>query len=181
MRSTLEPVPAERTPADTTAGNEREAGAPETPPPPPVADQAPQAATSALSMTRSVAGTYARFPAPGDRYRHRPAAGLLKVADQPLSTFSVDVDTASYANVRRYLGEGALPHRDAVRLEEIVNYFDYRYPPAAAGGDPIRISTDVGPAPWAPGTLLARIGLQTRALDVADLPPANLVFLIDVS
>ncbi|HET9010314.1 MAG TPA: von Willebrand factor type A domain-containing protein [Gemmatimonadaceae bacterium] len=98
----------------------------------------------------------------------------------PLSTFSVDVDRASYANVRRFLTGGSLPPRDAVRIEELVNYFPYA-DPAPEGRDPIRITTEVAPAPWNPAHDLVRIGLRARDVDMRRAPPSNLVFLIDVS
>jgi Ca-activated chloride channel family protein len=102
-------------------------------------------------------------------------------AANPLSTFAIDVDAASYANVRRFLlGTGQLPPRDAVRIEELVNYFDYDYPDP--GGDaPFSITTEVAPAPWNPAHRLVHVGLQGRRMDAASLPPANLVFLVDVS
>ncbi|MDQ3138191.1 MAG: von Willebrand factor type A domain-containing protein [Gemmatimonadota bacterium] len=101
-------------------------------------------------------------------------------AGTPVSTFSIDVDAASYSNVRRFIGEGTLPPVDAVRLEELVNYFSYRYPDRT-GRHPLAVSTEVGPCPWAPAHRLVRIGLQARRVPTADLPPSNLVFLIDVS
>ncbi len=98
----------------------------------------------------------------------------------PLSTFSSDVDAASYSNVRRFLVGGALPPRDAVRVEEMVNYFRYDYP-EPRGDQPVSITTEVSTAPWNTNHKLMLIGLQTRRIPVADLPPTNLVFLLDVS
>jgi Ca-activated chloride channel family protein len=106
---------------------------------------------------------------------------FLAARDNPLSTFSIDVDTASYANVRRFLDGGHLPPPDAVRLEELVNYFRYGDP---APGDrrPLAVRAEVGPCPWAPAHRLARIGLRARELPAhAPPPPRNLVFLVDVS
>ena len=81
----------------------------------------------------------------------------------PLSTFALDVDNASYTNVRRFLNEGQLPPRDAVRVEEMLNYFHYDYPaPAATSPDPVRISTELAVCPWNPAHQLARIGIQAR-------------------
>ncbi|MFL5578401.1 MAG: von Willebrand factor type A domain-containing protein [Gemmatimonadaceae bacterium] len=99
----------------------------------------------------------------------------------PLSTFSIDVDRASYGNVRRFIdGEGRLPPADAVRIEELINYFPYDY--GAPDGDaPFSVAADVAPAPWNREHRLVRIGLQGRKVDAAALPPSNLVFLIDVS
>jgi Ca-activated chloride channel family protein len=101
-------------------------------------------------------------------------------ATEPLSTFSIDVDTASYSNVRRFLTNGSLPPRDAVRVEELINYFPYRY--AAPTGDvPFAARLDVASAPWAPAHRLVRIGIKGRELTAATRPAANLVFLLDVS
>jgi Ca-activated chloride channel family protein len=98
----------------------------------------------------------------------------------PLSTFGIDVDPASYANVRRFLSEGRLPPKDAVRIEELVNYFDYDYP-SPAGEHPFSVTTEVAPAPWNPAHRLVHVGLQGRRVAEEELPPASLVFLLDVS
>ncbi|HET9684003.1 MAG TPA: von Willebrand factor type A domain-containing protein, partial [Gemmatimonadaceae bacterium] len=98
----------------------------------------------------------------------------------PLSTFSVDVDRASYANVRRFLTRGSLPPRDAVRIEELVNYFPYD-DPTPTGDLPLRISTELAPAPWNHDHDLLRIALRARDVDMRRAPASNLVFLIDVS
>jgi Ca-activated chloride channel family protein len=105
---------------------------------------------------------------------------FLSAKDNALSTFSIDVDRASYGNMRRFLTAGRLPPKDAVRIEELVNYFPYtlRQP---RGRDPIAITTEVAPAPWQPRHHLVRIALQARRIDVEKLPANNLVFLIDVS
>jgi Ca-activated chloride channel family protein len=113
-------------------------------------------------------------------YNHIVDNPFLTVAQNPLSTFAIDVDTASYSNVRRFLNEGKLPPKDAVRIEELVNYFTYDYP-APTGEHPVSVSPEVAPCPWDGNHLLARIGLQARRIDAAHLPPRNLVFLIDVS
>ena len=105
---------------------------------------------------------------------------FLTTASAPRSTFSIDVDHASYSNVRRFLRQGQQPPRDAVRLEELINYFPYDLP-APRGADPVAISTEVSTAPWNPAHRLVRIGLKGRPIDVDSLPPNNLVFLIDVS
>lgn len=105
---------------------------------------------------------------------------FLAAYSNPLSTFSIDVDAASYTNVRRFLNGGSLPPADAVRLEELVNYFPYHYPDRT-GEHPFAVTTETGPCPWAPEHRLVRIGLQSKRLATRDLPPSNLVFLIDVS
>ena len=100
--------------------------------------------------------------------------------DHPLSTFSIDVDTASYANVRRFLNGGRLPPPDAVRIEELINYFPYDYA-GPDGETPFAVHVDAASAPWKPEHRLVRIGLQGETVDLSDRPDANLVFLIDVS
>lgn len=102
------------------------------------------------------------------------------VAAAPLSTFSADVNTASYSNVRRMLNEGKLPPRDAVFLADMLNYFPYRYP-APAGDAPVSLTLDLADCPWKAEHKLARIGVQARALSPGQVPPRNLVFLIDTS
>ncbi|MDT8857131.1 VWA domain-containing protein [Paracoccaceae bacterium Fryx2] len=109
-------------------------------------------------------------------------ANPVKVtAEEPVSTFSVDVDTASYAIVRSSLMTGALPPAEAVRIEEMVNYFPYAYPAPAAGEAPFRPTVTVLPTPWNSGTRLVHVALQGRLPALADRPPLNLVFLIDTS
>lgn len=112
-----------------------------------------------------------------DRIEDNP---FLGVRSNPLSTFSIDVDRASYANVRRFIGNGQRPPVDAVRIEELVNYFPYTLP-APRGADPVSITSEVIPAPWQPQHRLVRIALQATRIETADLPPNNLVFLLDVS
>ncbi len=99
---------------------------------------------------------------------------------EPLSTFSIDVDAASYSNLRRMIEEGQLPPPDAVRIEEMINYFDYDYP-QPKGDVPFSITSEVSACPWEPKHRLVSIGLQGKAIPTADLPASNLVFLIDVS
>jgi Ca-activated chloride channel family protein len=105
---------------------------------------------------------------------------FLAARDNPLSTFSIDVDTASYANVRRFLHEERLPPPDAVRIEELVNYFRYTYP-APEGTEPLAVTTEVGPCAWNPEHRLVRIGMRARAVAAGQAPARNLTFLIDVS
>ena len=105
---------------------------------------------------------------------------FLSVASDPRSTFSIDVDTASYALVRRFLDSGSLPPPDAVRIEELINYFAYRYP-QPSGDAPVSIVTSLARAPWNPAHYLARVALQARHVEAGARPAANLVFLIDVS
>jgi Ca-activated chloride channel family protein len=106
--------------------------------------------------------------------------GWKLVANDPLSTFAADVDTASYTNVRRYLNSGRLPPPDAVRIEEFINYFSFDYP-EPAGERPFSVTTELGPCPWAPRHTLLLVGLQGKHIEARQIPPRNLVFLIDVS
>jgi len=99
---------------------------------------------------------------------------------EPLSTFSIDVDRASYSNIRRFINNGQRPPVDAVRVEELVNYFDYDYP-QPHGEHPFSISAEISDAPWNPKHKLVQIGIQGKTIPTANLPPSNLVFLIDVS
>ncbi|MBV8544694.1 MAG: von Willebrand factor type A domain-containing protein, partial [Acidobacteria bacterium] len=105
---------------------------------------------------------------------------FLSVADNPLSTFSVDVDRAAYSNVRRFLRDGQRPPRDAVRIEEMVNYFTYDYPDPS-GAQPFSVTTEVASCPWNERHRVLLVGLQGRRMKTADLPANNLTFLIDVS
>ncbi len=98
----------------------------------------------------------------------------------PVSTFSIDVDTAAYSNVRRFIQSGRLPMKDAVRIEELINYFNYDYP-QPADGQPFSVATEVATCPWNPQNRLVQIGLQGKRIATEDMPPSNLVFLIDVS
>jgi Ca-activated chloride channel family protein len=100
--------------------------------------------------------------------------------DQPLSTFSIDVDRAAYSNVRRFLNSGQLPPADAVRVEEMINYFDYQYK-APGGPDPVAIYTDMAVCPWNQEHQLVRIALKGKTVKTNELPASNLTFLIDVS
>ncbi|WP_257667616.1 vWA domain-containing protein [Parapedobacter tibetensis] len=99
---------------------------------------------------------------------------------EPLSTFAIDVDAASYSNVRRFINNGQLPPTDAVRIEEMVNYFQYNLK-GPSNGDPVAIHTELSIAPWNPKHQLLRIGLKAKSVPTDQLPPSNLVFLLDVS
>ena len=115
-----------------------------------------------------------------ERYQKQPDQPVKAVAQEPVSTFSIDVDTGSYANVRRFLTNGEQPPKDAVRIEEIVNYFPYNYP-LPTGTHPFAIHTQTVDSPWQPEAKLIKIGIQAQDLVKKELPPANLVFLVDVS
>ncbi|QTD33636.1 vWA domain-containing protein [Pseudomonas fluorescens] len=105
---------------------------------------------------------------------------IHSVAETPVSTFSADVDTGAYANVRRLLNQGRLPPEGAMRLEEMVNYFPYDYA-LPSDGSPFGVTTELAASPWNPNTRLLRIGIKASDREVAELAPANLVFLVDVS
>jgi Ca-activated chloride channel family protein len=116
----------------------------------------------------------------GERYARIDENPFLEASRAPLSTFSIDVDTASYSNTRRFLNEGQLPPRDAVRIEELVNYFSYDYP-QPAGDAPFSVKAEVAECPWNTQHRLVQVGLQGKRVSTEEMPPANLVFLVDVS
>jgi Ca-activated chloride channel family protein len=105
---------------------------------------------------------------------------FVSVVNEPLSTFSIDVDKASYSNIRRYINNGSKPPKDAVRIEEMINYFNYEYP-EPNGEHPIGLYTEIAACPWQPEHKLLHIGLQGKRISDEKLPPSNIVFLIDVS
>ncbi|WP_428262382.1 YfbK domain-containing protein [Haliangium sp.] len=149
------------------------------PPPRPVA---PAPATKqALVLTQPP-------PPPGDaggemsreQYDEIDENPFRAATEAPLSTFSIDVDTASYSNMRRFLNESRMPPRDAVKIEELINYFSYDYP-EPKGKHPFAVHTEVSVAPWNPSHRLVKIGLQGKRVSTEELPPSNLVFLMDVS
>jgi Ca-activated chloride channel family protein len=106
--------------------------------------------------------------------------GFQKVTDEPVSTFSIDVDAASYSNVRRYLNANELPPAGAIRTEEMINYFKYSYP-QPTGKDPFSINTEISACPWNKENRLVLIGLQGKNIHADNLPASNLVLLVDVS
>lgn len=162
--------------AKGVALNERYAPPP--PPPPPVGMPAPMAP----------AMTYAQIvpqPMPGDVNRDKYADVKINsvklVADEPVSTFSIDVDTASYSNVRRMLNAGHLPPKDAVRIEELINYFDYDYALPKSKSTPFETTVKVVPSPWAEGRQLMHVAVQGYDINRDARPPLNLTLLVDVS
>ncbi|MBJ2246466.1 vWA domain-containing protein [Pseudomonas haemolytica] len=156
--------------------------------PPPVAElqSAPVPATFAKRMAMPAPmqmqerATLDLRSEPREQYANLPDNPVHRVAEMPVSTFSVDVDTGSYANVRRFLNQGSLPPEGAVRLEEMLNYFPYHYA-LPTDGSPFGVTTELAATPWNPRTKLLRIGIKASDRAVADLAPANLVFLVDVS
>ncbi|MBV7256325.1 VWA domain-containing protein [Pacificimonas sp. WHA3] len=169
------------------------ANAVKTVPPPPspsaVAPATHVAHDAAIMVTGSrIAGPaapparYAPYAEPDrEQYQDIERSEVVRVADVPVSTFSIDVDTGSYANVRRFLTDGRLPPSDAVRVEEMINYFNYRYPVPRDRSKPFSVNVDAAVTPWNRDTHLVRIGLKGYDIDRSERPPANLVFLIDTS
>ncbi|BDW83204.1 hypothetical protein MACH24_26420 [Erythrobacter sp. Dej080120_24] len=116
-----------------------------------------------------------------EQYAGEEVSPVKLVANEPVSTFSVDVDTGAYANTRRFLTQGQMPPQAAVRTEEMINYFRYDYDRPQSREVPFSVTTDVAKTPWNPDTYLMRIGLRGYDIDSEERPPANLVFLMDVS
>lgn len=151
-------------------------------PPPPVSKSIARGAVAAESRI-------APYPLPRprpqiedrERYDGKDVASIKRVADEPVSTFGVDVDTGSYSNVRRFLNDGQMPPEAAVRTEEMINYFRYDYPRPQNRDTPFSITTDMAKTPWNDSSKLLRIGLRGYDVDSKERPRANLVFLVDVS
>jgi Ca-activated chloride channel family protein len=116
-----------------------------------------------------------------ENYDHFDDNQIKLVAEAPVSTFSIDVDTGSYSNVRRMINAGNLPREDAVRVEELINYFSYDYPLPENSGIPFSVTTEIGVTPWNPDTHLLHVGIKGYDLAAKELPASNLVFLVDVS
>jgi Ca-activated chloride channel family protein len=154
----------------------------------PVASPPPAPEMRAPIIAGAIAGGRAQMqsqPMPGDidreNYEDTDTNPVRQVSADPVSTFSVDVDTASYSNVRRFLNEGRLPPTDAVRTEELINYFRYDYALPRDRSTPFSTSVTVAPSPWAEGRQLVHIGLQGYNIIPRERPPLNLVLLLDVS
>ncbi|MBN3939916.1 VWA domain-containing protein [Nostoc sp. NMS9] len=150
-----------------------------------VQDQVVNRANMPKLQTRGSIGRVAPEPQTDNRfntenYNRIEDNPFHRVSNDPLSTFSIDVDTASYSNVRRFITQGELPPKDAVRIEELINYFTYNYPQPKSER-PFSVTTEVAAAPWNPQHKLVQVGLQGKRLESETLPPSNLVFLIDVS
>lgn len=131
-----------------------------------------------ISSIRMEASPYDNLPS--EEYNQFSENRFRLVNEEPLSTFSVDVDAASYSNMRRFINRGALPNKDAVRIEELINYFSYNYT-EPTGNDPVKISTEVGNCPWNSQNRLVKIGLKAPSMTEENIPASNFVFLIDVS
>ncbi len=116
-----------------------------------------------------------------EKYAHFSDNPIKLVTEQPVSTFSIDVDTGAYANVRRMLNAGQLPIQDAVRAEELINYFSYQYPDNRDNNSPFAVVKEIAPSPWSKNNYLLHLGIKAQDKEQTELPNANLVFLIDVS
>lgn len=133
------------------------------------------------ALVGSISSANPRTPACStEGYKSIAENGFKTVRDSPLSTFSIDVDAASYSNMRRFINKGELPDADAIRTEELVNYFSYDYA-KPVGNNPVKITTEVDICPWNSAHRLVRIGLKAKEIPTDNLPASNLVFLIDVS
>jgi Ca-activated chloride channel family protein len=154
----------------------RETAPPPAPPAPPMRLMAQAAAPGIYP-----APSWMAPPANTEHYTHREDNPVRLAAEQPVSTFGIDVDTGSYTNVRRMLNQGTLPPADAVRAEEFINYFDYGYTPPSDRAQPFSVTTELAPAPWDARRQLLLIGIQGYRVPASQIPAANLVFLIDTS
>lgn len=150
------------------------------PAPAPAAKPAAKPRPAPYAASAMITRPPATYPG-ADRFPDKEPTGTLSVAEHPVSTFSVDVDTASYAFVRRYLGAGRMPPRDAVRVEEMINYFPYAYPGPQDRTQPFRITHSIMPSPWAAENQLLHIAIKGYDTPRAERPRANVVLLIDTS
>ena len=141
----------------------------------------PRFAYKTLQATGLAQLRVASEPLNRENYAHFSDNPLQRVAEDPFSTFSIDVDTGAYSNMRRMLNAGNRPVKDALRTEELINYFSYDYPRPGNKVRPFSIATEVGPSPWNPDTHLLHIGIQGYDVPRSQLPASNLVFLVDVS
>ncbi len=151
---------------------------PPAPPPPPMAMYAPSPAVVAPGAIMPRPPIAAQDT---ERYPGGVSNPIKQVAQEPVSTFSIDVDTAAYANTRRFLADGRVPPRDAVRVEELINYFDYGYPLPTSKAEPFKPFVAVAPSPWSKDRQIIHIGLQGYDIPAGEQPPLNLVFLVDTS
>jgi len=145
-------------------------------------ERVPQSSTALLTGIIAQPNIrHATEPLYRENYQHFDNQQVIRVTSNPVSTFSVDVDTGAYTNMRRWLNQGQLPPEDAVRVEEFINYFNYDYPLPADQRTPFQASTEIAPTPWNANTRLLRIGIQGYDVPKSQLPASNLVFLLDVS
>jgi Ca-activated chloride channel family protein len=162
----------------TSCGHSMKDGAPTASAPPMYSKNAGLVLQFSESATDQMAFSMENFNT--EEYNKITERGFVAAINEPLSTFSIDVDTASYSNVRRYLQNGLTVPQDAVRIEEMINYFKYDYP-KPQGDVPVSVHTEISDCPWNEESKLFLIGLQGKEIDTSVMPPNNLVFLIDVS
>ena len=157
---------------------------PPPPPPAPMAERADLAISAKRIANPGIMPPRPIYPGPQantEEYEGEEVSPIKLVQTDPVSTFSVDVDTGAYANARRFISDGRLPPKDAVRTEELINYFRYDYPRPTSREVPFSVTTDLARSPWNDDTRLMRIGLRGYDIDRDERPAANLVFLVDVS
>ena len=145
-----------------------------------IVDMKVQSEISALAFAAPVRNSVRYDIGNNEEYKGIVENRFRTVTDEPLSTFSIDVDAASYSNMRRYINQGVIPDANAIRTEELINYFNYNYN-QPEGNDPVGITTEVGECPWKNEHRLVRIGIKAKDIATEKLPASNLVFLIDVS
>ncbi len=146
-----------------------------------IAMPAPPASLASVGMVAPQQYLPAQPEPNTERYSEFTDNGIVRTGEQPVSTFSIDVDTGSYSNVRRMLAQGQRPPKDAVRVEEMINYFDYGYAGPANRSQPFQVTTAMAPAPWDGKRTLLQVGVQGYDVDPREIPASNLVFLIDTS
>jgi Ca-activated chloride channel family protein len=151
------------------------------PAPAPPAPSAPAKIAANMVPPGVIIGGLAVQEVDTSRYAHRDTNPVHQAAADPVSTFSIDVDTGSYTNVRHMLNEGQLPPADAVRSEEFINYFNYGYAAPKDRSRPFSVTTEFSPSPWNPNRQLLLVGIQGYTVPASEIPAANLVFLVDVS
>ena len=134
-----------------------------------------------ISPHKPIPAPYLTIPQDRENYEHFENQSIQSVLNNPISTFSIDVDTGSYTNVRRMLNQGQIPRQDAVRIEEMINYFSYDYETPSHANQPFLANTELAPSPWNANAHLLHIGIKGYEKPVSSRPAANLVFLIDVS
>ena len=183
-------LPQESAPVEAKLIQETVMTPPSAPAPPPPAEMyQPQSSIASATAVMPASAPAPAFIPPGPagselstaQFPDQQANRSALVAEQPVSTFSIDVDTAAYSVVRRSLTEGAMPLVQAVRVEEMINYFPYQYAPPATREQPIAVVTEVMPSPWKPGNQLVHIAIKGYEMAAAQRPPINTVLLIDVS
>ncbi|MBK7145177.1 MAG: VWA domain-containing protein [Xanthomonadales bacterium] len=177
----LQPPPAPPAPEPPLEIKSREAAKQSAPSVQPALQSITVSGTIAASPSVPLQGQPMAGDITTEKYADHEDNAVMRVAEQPVSTFSIDVDTGSYTNVRRMLNQGQLPPRDAVRAEEFINYFDYAFAAPKDRKTPFAVHTEVAPAPWNAKRHLMMVGIQGYEIAATEIPAANIVFLIDTS